>query len=172
MKHLWAPWRRGYIHSLTRPFDRPPKDKGKEKGCLFCRAHKSDRRRWVLGRGKNALVMMNLYPYAAGHLMVAPRRHVARPGLLRDEELLELWQWVNQSMRHLDQALHAEGYNIGVNIGRPAGAGIPGHMHIHVVPRWNGDTNFMPVLASTKVISDSMDSLYRELKNCFSAGKN
>ena len=154
MKALWAPWRQPFV--MRSP----------GKGCLFCKARRSrdDKRAWVVHRGKYAMVMLNLYPYNNGHIMVVPYRHVSKFSRLKDNELLEIWRLVERFMKKLDQKIHPHGYNVGLNLGRVAGAGVPGHMHVHIVPRWNADTNMMPVIGQTKVISASLQSLYRMLK--------
>lgn len=110
--------------------------------------------------------MLNLYPYNNGHLMVAPKRHKSALGDLRVEELTDLMLLLNQTTELIGKALKPDGYNIGINMGKVAGAGYPGHLHIHIVPRWAGDTNFMPVIANTKIISESLDALYKRLKSC------
>ncbi|MBI4227529.1 MAG: HIT domain-containing protein, partial [Candidatus Omnitrophica bacterium] len=147
---VWAPWRRRY---LLAP---------KGRGCLFCRARRArdDRRHWVVHRTRHAVVMLNLYPYTNGHVLIAPNRHVGRLDRLTDGERVALWQLAGEFTRRLDRALAPHGYNIGANLGRAAGAGVVGHLHLHVVPRWIGDTNFMPVLSDTRVISDSLDAVY------------
>ena len=153
MDRVWAQWRR---HYLTAP---------KARGCVFCRAHRStqDRRHWVVHRGRHALVLMNLYPYTNGHLLIAPNRHIGRLDRLTDAERVELWRLAGRFIQRLGRTLKPHGYNVGVNLGRAAGAGIVGHLHVHVVPRWVGDTNFLPVLGDTRVISDSLDAVYRRL---------
>jgi ATP adenylyltransferase len=108
--------------------------------------------------------MLNLYPYNNGHVMVAPYRHVRDLNALSDKEMLDLMKLVNRSVRALSKKLKPHGYNIGVNMGKVAGAGYAGHIHIHIVPRWTGDTNFMPVVANSKIVSESLDSVYRLLK--------
>lgn len=109
--------------------------------------------------------MLNLYPYTNGHVLIAPNRHVGRLDRLTDGERVALWQLAGEFTRRLDRALAPHGYNIGANLGRAAGAGVVGHLHLHVVPRWIGDTNFMPVLSDTRVISDSLDAVYHLLKS-------
>jgi len=153
---LWAPWRGRYIARLG---GRPA------RGCLFCRARRAtdDHRHWVVSRGRRAFVLLNCYPYNNGHLLVAPNRHVAGVRQLQDAELLELWRLADRFLHRLDRILRPHGYNVGLNLGHAAGAGVPGHLHLHVVPRWHGDTNFMSTVAGTKVISDSLESLYRRL---------
>ncbi len=154
MDKLWAPWRMNYIRNSK-----------KEKGCLFCRILKSkkDKNDLVVFRSKYATAMLNLYPYNNGHIMVSPKRHVASLELLNTQETIDLMGALNKAKRLLDKTLKPQGYNIGINIGRAAGAGIEGHLHIHIVPRWNGDTNFMPALFSTKIISQSLKELHRQL---------
>jgi ATP adenylyltransferase len=146
---LWAPWRSAYVthkpHGVTR--------------CIFCFGRLGAverRRRLVLYAGPLALVMLNRYPYNNGHLMVAPRRHVASLELLTREELIELSTIVANSVQRLRTAYAPAGLNVGLNLGRAAGAGIADHMHWHLVPRWEGDTNFMPVIASTRVLPQSL----------------
>ncbi|MFA5038758.1 MAG: HIT domain-containing protein [Candidatus Omnitrophota bacterium] len=154
MKRLWAPWRMAYIT-----------DK-KTKGCLFCRIRRSrqDRKNFVFLRTQHSLAVLNLYPYNNGHLMVAPLRHVRSLSLLPEPELLDLMRCLKKCQVLLTRILKPQGFNIGVNEGTMAGAGIEDHLHIHLVPRWRGDVNFMPVVASTKIISQSLESLYGELK--------
>ena len=118
----------------------------------------------MLVHGRLAFSILNKFPYNNGHLLVAPYRHVARISDLREEECLDLWRLADDAIERLDRAFAPHGYNVGLNLGRPAGAGIPDHLHLHVVPRWIGDTNFMPAVAGTKVISQSLESAYRILK--------
>ncbi len=155
MNRVWAPWRR---HYLTVP---------KRRGCIFCLAYRSrqDRRHRVLHRGRHAMVLMNLYPYTNGHLLVTPNRHINRLDRLTDAERVELWRLADRFIRRLDQTLKPHGYNLGVNLGRAAGAGIVGHLHLHLVPRWAGDTNFITSVGDLRVISDSLDAVYRLLKS-------
>lgn len=155
LARLWAPWRSGYVRSTH---------KKKEKGCIFCSAAGSPQEKFVVARTRHSRVMLNRFPYNNGHLMVSPRRHVADLALLSDDELLDLFKTVNRAKKALHRLLKPAGYNIGVNIGREAGAGIVSHVHVHIVPRWAGDTNFMPVVAGTKVVSQSLAELKRLLK--------
>ena len=152
MEQIWAPWRTVYI--------------GKSHGgdCIFCQKLNSDQDRanLLLTRGDKTFVIMNLYPYNNGHLLIAPKRHVGEIEDLTGEEMLELFQ-VTQKMVKVLRAFNPEGFNVGINIGRIAGAGVPGHFHIHVVPRWGGDTNFMPVFGDVKVISESLEVTYQKL---------
>lgn len=152
--NLWAPWRMGYLKNIK-----------KEKGCLFCRVFKSnkDADNLLLHRSTHAFSMLNLYPYNNGHLMVAPVRHVPSLEMLGDKEICDCLGLVTKTKRLLDRVLKPDGYNIGINIGRAGGAGFDRHLHIHIVPRWFGDTNFMPTLAGTRIISQSLKALYQEL---------
>ncbi len=159
---LWAPWRYSYLrsaHSATPE-------------CIFCFGKLSAaqrKRRLVLVATERSLVMLNLYPYNNGHLMVAPRRHVASPELLSRDERAEIGEVVAAAVRALRSELRPVGLNVGANLGRAAGAGFADHMHWHVVPRWDGDNNFMPVLASTRVLSQSLEDSYRQLSPVFKA---
>ncbi len=160
---LWAPWRYAYLRSA-----------GKPQQCIFCFGDLDPderRQRFVLHASRRALVMMNAYPYNNGHLMVAPRRHVAAPEDLKPRERAELTELITRTIALLRKALNPEGFNVGANLGRVAGAGFADHMHWHVVPRWAGDNNFMPVLASTRVLSQSLVDSYDQLHHLFKAIK-
>jgi ATP adenylyltransferase len=143
-----------------------------EPGCLFCRVREADpaedRANLVVWRGERALVMLNKFPYNSGHVMVAPRAHVPSLEDLDDEDGLALHRAVSKSLTVLRAELKPEGFNVGVNIGKVAGAGIPDHVHVHAVPRWNGDTNFMPVLAETKVVNEHLERTWEKLAAAFS----
>lgn len=154
MKQLWAPWRVSYITN-------PPH----QTGCVFCEADKSDddRGRLVLARQEHTILMLNRYPYTNGHLMVAPRRHIAAIGDLQDDELLELMHGVQKATELLREVAQPGGYNIGINQGKASGAGIEEHLHVHVVPRWNGDTNFMSVVNDIRVIPEGLLESYDRL---------
>lgn len=165
MDRLWAPWRKAYI----RP-------KGKKKpgsGCLFCRLARGARRagEHVLAHSRLSFAVLNLYPYNNGHVLVLPRRHVKGVELLTDAERLDWLALYVRIEKALRKALRPHGINIGINLGIAAGAGIPGHLHLHVVPRWKGDVNFMPVLGHTKVISESLESVHRELTRALGKGE-
>lgn len=149
-KKLWAPWRKKF---LTCP---------KERGCIFCEKprFKKDRRDLILERGKTMFTILNLYPYNNGHVMIAPYRHLKSPTLMTPEEWGELFYYMKRTVAVIDAVLKPHGYNMGMNVGRVAGAGFDKHVHWHIVPRWNGDTNFMPVVAGEKVISESLDALW------------
>ena len=157
MKRIWAPWRVEYIR-MEKP-----------KGCILCGKPKesNDEANYILYRGKHNYVMLNLYPYNPGHLMVAPYRHLATPEDLTPEERNEHFEILNRALGALRAAFNAPGFNIGMNVGKVAGAGIDDHFHTHIVPRWAGDTNFMPVLADTKVINEALAETYRKLKGEF-----
>ena len=154
MEHIWAPWRIEYVL------------REKEKGCIFCDKPKEDKDsdNLILYRGESNFVIMNNYPYNPGHLMVAPYRHIADLQDLSAEELYEHFDIVRKSATALREALNPDGFNIGINMGRVAGAGIEGHIHTHIVPRWQGDTNFMPVIAEIKVIAEALTATYAKLK--------
>jgi ATP adenylyltransferase len=154
MKELWAPWRAEYITSSH------------EKGCIFCTRLKKrdDRQNLILYRGKKAFIILNRYPYNSGHLMIAPRAHKADLTRLTGAERAELFELVILASRILSKAMPVDGLNIGLNIGEVAGSSIKDHLHIHVVPRFLGDTNFMPVVGQTKVQSFSLEDTYNSLK--------
>lgn len=160
MDKLWAPWRMKYIEGID-----------KDDGCIFCTkpTESADRDNLILCRGKKNFVLMNLYPYNNGHLMVVPYQHTSTMSDLDTETVVELWELCNRSVTILSSAFRAEGFNLGLNIGRVAGAGIDQHLHMHIVPRWNGDTNFMPVTGETKVISQSLEDAYDALLPHFQA---
>lgn len=162
MDKLWAPWRSKYIAKA-----------GSIKGCIFCSKPKSkkDRMNYIVYRSRHSFSVLNIYPYNNGHLMIVPYRHVNDISKLNDEEALDLMRLLKDSQELLSKTMRPDGYNIGINIGRAAGAGLKDHVHIHLVPRWVGDSNFMPVFASTKVISESLDALYDRLKKCSRARK-
>lgn len=148
---LWAPWRLEYILS----------DKG--PGCIFCAAAEGEEEhaRWIVERGERCFTILNTFPYAPGHLMVAPVRHVAELEELDDEETAELLGLARRGVAALRNAMSPHGFNVGLNLGEVAGAGIADHLHLHVVPRWEGDNNFMPVLADTRVIPQALEAARR-----------
>lgn len=154
MNKIWAPWRIAYIKNIK-----------KEKGCLFCRAFKSsqDKKNLVFMRSNHCIAMLNLYPYNNGHILIAPNRHIKYIELLNNEELLDLMATAAKIKTILDKILRPQGYNIGMNLGKIAGAGIDKHLHMHIVPRWSADTNFMPTVSDAKIISQSLDALYKEI---------
>jgi ATP adenylyltransferase len=140
-----------------------------EDDCFLCRffANDDDAASHVLFRGKTAFVILNAYPYNSGHLMVAPNRHVGRLDELSVEERAELMEVTNTSIDRIEEGLSAHGFNVGLNLGRVAGAGIPGHLHVHIVPRWGGDTNFMPVVGDTKVLPEMLAETDAKLRPLF-----
>ena len=156
LDRLWSPWRLEYVKSAV----------ASPSGCFLCEADNAgeDRARLVLYRERLTFVMMNLFPYNNGHLLVSSRRHVANLEDLSLEELTSLFDVVRKSKGWLDKAYSPHGYNIGVNIGRVAGAGHPEHVHVHIVPRWEGDVNFMPVLGAVKVISEGLQASWDAIK--------
>ena len=159
---LWAPWR--YVY-LTAP-------RANSKRCIFCvgKLDEAARRKLlVLFENRGAVVMLNKYPYNNGHVMIAPRRHVASPELLTRAERSTIADLLAASVKAMRTALKPDGFNLGANIGRAAGAGFADHIHWHVVPRWDGDNNFMPVLASTRVLSQSLQDSFRQLRPVFKA---
>ena len=160
MERLWAPWRMSYVGAADRT-----------DGCLFCDALASsdDRKVLVLLRRPLAFLILNAFPYASGHLMAALTRHVGILGEATAAELGEATGLVQRSIRALDRTYRPDGYNIGINQGRVAGAGVEGHLHIHVVPRWNGDTNFMPVLGQVRVLPESLEATYDRLSAALAA---
>ncbi len=154
MQQLWAPWRIEYIRME------------KMDECIFCKfpEEEDDEKNLILYRGKHAFVIMNNYPYNPGHVMVAPYRHVGEIEDLSEEEWEDVHTLTTLMVRAIKRAMNPQGFNIGLNIGGVAGAGIEGHLHVHIVPRWNGDTNFMPVISDTKVIVQGIRENYKELK--------
>jgi ATP adenylyltransferase len=157
MKKLWAPWRMQYIKEAV--IENPGE-------CIFClNAQKNnDRERLVLFRGKTALVVMNKFPYNNGHLLIAPYRHIGSFSQLSDEELLEMQRLIDRCISAMEATMHPQGFNIGVNIGRVAGAGVEDHIHYHLLPRWNGDTNYLPIFGEVKVISEDLWDTYVKIK--------
>ncbi len=162
MDRLWAPWRMQYIQNVDK----------KDEGCIFCNkpAETDDRKNLILYRGTSCFVMMNLFPYNNGHLMVVPYQHTSDILSLDQQSVSELWSLVCLSKKVLSKSFCPEGFNIGMNLGRVSGAGIDQHIHMHIVPRWNGDSNFMPVIGNTKVISQAIEDTYDALQPHFKAG--
>jgi ATP adenylyltransferase len=160
MNKLWAPWRMKYIKSI---------DKSASQECIFCSKPNelNDKTNFILLRGKCSFVILNAFPYSNGHLMVVPFLHTSELDALVKPISDELWQHVVMCKNVLKRAYNPDGFNIGMNLGRPAGAGIDQHLHIHIVPRWNGDTNFMPVIDETRVISEGLSDTYDSLLPIF-----
>lgn len=154
VKRLWAPWRMDYILGE------------RENGCVFCRkfAESRDVENYVVYRGTTAGIIMNIHPYTNGHIMIIPYRHAGELDDLEDNELVEMMLLTRKGVQMLRRAMRPHGFNIGINIGAAAGAGIDDHLHIHVVPRWQNDTNFMPVLADVRVIPESLSDTYKRLQ--------
>lgn len=159
MKSLWAPWRMEFITAAHQ---------GSGK-CLFCRLSAAPKSlsSLVICQGKKAFVVLNRYPYLNGHLLVVPRRHLADMSKLKKEEHVELGRLVSRSLVALKKALSPQGFNVGLNLGRAAGAGIEDHLHYHVVPRWIGDSNFMPVIGETRVLPEFITDTYKKLVKYF-----
>ncbi len=157
-EQLWAPWRLNYIENAD-----------KAVGCIFCNfpaeGLDQDEKNLILYRGAHAFIILNAFPYSNGHLMVVPYRHTSKMENFDDAEMLEVMQLTRLSIQLLKYAFEPDGFNLGVNMGRVAGAGIADHLHWHIVPRWNGDTNFMPVLADVRVIPESLGVVYTRLRD-------
>ena len=154
MEKLWAPWREKFILCEKQP------------GCFLCRTarEKQDKKNYILYRGKKCFVILNRYPYNTGHLMVAPFRHVGKLEDLKEDEADEFLKITQFCIKAIKKGMRPQGINLGMNLGKVSGAGVADHLHLHVVPRWLGDTNFMPVVAKTKVVSMSLSNVYRILK--------
>lgn len=164
MKFLYVPWRSKYVKDI-----RVKKEGVPENECVFCQkiSENDDAQHFILGRYKYNIVILNLHPYNTGHLMVIPLKHVKNLHEMSKEELNELTQLTSISTKIIQEQLKADGINIGMNLGKAAGAGIPDHLHMHVLPRWTGDTNFLPLLAETKTISMDLHKIYNDLKSKF-----
>ena len=162
MERLWSPWRSRYVTSGEA-----------DEGCFLCVRiagdEGGDAEAGILYRGEAVFVILNAFPYNSGHLMVAPARHVGEPEELGAPERRELTDVTFSAVGVMRTALKPHGFNIGMNLGRVAGAGVPGHLHVHVVPRWGGDTNFMPVIGDTKVMPETLDQTYAKLREGFAA---
>ncbi len=158
IKKLWAPWRYRYIEDLY---------KLNENRCIFCidRNEEPSEENLILYKSKHSFLIMNYFPYNCGHLMVAPYKHVSSLEQLSSEELSDTMSLIAFSLKLLKKTLKPEGFNVGMNIGKAAGAGVEGHVHVHVVPRWVGDTNFMPLIGGTKVIPQLVTETYRRIRN-------
>jgi ATP adenylyltransferase len=156
MDHLWAPWRLSYVAKPAPP---------QADECFICSglAAAKDRENLIALRAPRTVVVLNRFPYNNGHLLVAPLAHKGKLDQLDSDELVELMETLRMMTGVIEQLMNPDGFNIGLNLGRVAGAGLPGHLHWHLVPRWNGDTNFMPVLGDAKVINQSLDSLWQML---------
>lgn len=153
LKRIWAPWRIEYILSP------------KLKKCIFCSAikEKSDEKNFIIERAKKCFVILNKYPYTNGHIMIVPYEHISDIEKIDIKTLTEMMKLTQKYILKLKHKMKPDGFNIGFNIGKVAGAGIKDHLHLHIVPRWNGDTNFMPVISNTRIISESLQSVYKKL---------
>ncbi len=160
MKVLWTPWRYEYIKSFEK------KNSKENNECIFCKISKesTDDENYIVVRKRKVFVVLNIYPYNTGHLMIVPYRHVASIEDLTQEELQELAETIKLMVQALRKTYSPHGFNIGANIGRDAGAGIDQHFHVHVLPRWRGDTNFMPIIAGTKVIPETLDTTLKKIR--------
>ncbi len=162
MDILWAPWRSSYVENVDNI-----------ESCFLCNAISQPEERWrdvlVLHKSSESFIILNKYPYNSGHLMIVPIKHTGNYEELSENTILDMDRLLRLSLRALKEVFKPHGFNIGYNIGRPAGAGLESHIHMHVVPRWNGDTNFMPVIAHTKVISQNLLSTYDRLKEALSS---
>jgi ATP adenylyltransferase len=161
LQRLWAGWRSEYIEGTTQP--RP-------EGCVFCAliaSEEPDDRTYVLWRGEHTAALLNAYPYTSGHLMVMPRHHVGELEDLSTEVTGELWDAVTNAVRALKAAYRPEGVNVGINLGQAAGAGLPGHLHVHALPRWGGDTNFMTTVAEARVMPESLPVTWQKLRTAW-----
>ena len=157
MKNLYSPWRIDYILQE------------KKDGCILCEKPKAndDKSHLILKRGKYTYILMNLYPYNSAHLMIVPFRHLAKISELKDEEFLEMAKMVQLCEKVLTKVYKPDGFNIGMNLGEVAGAGVADHLHIHIVPRWIGDTNFISTIGKTRVIPEKIEGVYKKLKDEF-----
>ena len=155
MDKLWAPWRVKYVTKIVK----------RTKGCVFCSIlkEKKDKKNFIVTRTKYAYSVLNIYPYNNGHMLIVPNRHVPDLSDLKREEREDLLDLLEATKALLDKRMHPDGYNIGINLGKAAGAGFPKHIHIHLVPRWKGDVNFMPITGHTKVVSQSLKALHEQL---------
>lgn len=155
MDRLWAGWRSSYVTSLSQPAD----------DCLFCRLPSaSEAQSLIVLRGPEAYVVLNRYPYTTGHVMVAPYRHADEPDRLTDNEVHDVWSLLVRARQAISQAMSPAGFNLGANLGRVSGAGVPGHFHLHLVPRWEGDANFMTTIGSTRVIPEDLADTWEKLR--------
>ena len=161
MERIWAPWRQSYVSNARS-----------DTSCIFCLGHagKDDRERLILARSDYSLMMLNRYPYTGGHLMVAPLRHTAELDELSDAELLDLMHLLSRGHVLLKRVASPDGFNVGINLGKAAGAGVEEHLHIHIVPRWNGDSNFMTVVGDVRVIPDGLTETYERLSAALAEG--
>jgi ATP adenylyltransferase len=166
MDRLWAPWRMSYVTA--------PKPASGEEPCFICRglAGTDDRANLIALRTEHSVVVLNRYPYNNGHLLIAPRSHKGQLNELDAVEILQTQETLRRMVDALEELMKPEGFNIGLNLGRAAGAGLPGHLHWHIVPRWHGDSNYMSVTADTRVLVQSLDSLWEMLTEWLGSRKS
>jgi ATP adenylyltransferase len=157
MERLWAPWRLAYVAGAS----------GDRDACIFCQVTETEREDLIVARGQGTYVILNLYPYNSGHLMIVPDRHIADLATATPEELSELMCFTRRAEMAVTEAYAPQGINIGINLGRTAGAGIIGHLHVHLVPRWNGDTNFMSVVGNVRVLPEDLGTTAKKLRPIF-----
>lgn len=173
METIWAPWRLDYV---AEDPEKKKQASSNQKECFLCRYRREkgskDRENLLLVRGEKAMVVFNRYPYNNGHLLITPQEHLADLVEIPVDVQAECQELLAQMVTLLRETIHPDGFNVGLNLGHVAGAGLPGHMHWHIVPRWNGDTNFMPVLGNTKVIPQSLDALYDLLSEKLNSPEN
>jgi ATP adenylyltransferase len=157
MKRIWSPWRMKYIEGH-----------GKETGCIFCEALKQrDKQALIVARGKRSYVILNRYPYTSGHLMIVPHEHVETIEKVPEETWLEMFALTNRALAALRSVYRAPAFNLGANIGEAAGAGVADHVHLHVVPRWSGDTNFLSVLGEVRVLPESLEETWKKVRKAW-----
>jgi diadenosine tetraphosphate (Ap4A) HIT family hydrolase len=169
LEHLWAGWRREYIVEATER-ERSGDGAHDEESCVFCRLARSgppSEDNLVVWRGESAFVVMNAYPYATGHVLVMPLRHLWHLTDLTEGESAEMWSATQRAVVAIESAFEPDGLNMGANLGRAAGAGLPGHVHLHVLPRWSGDTNFMTSVAETRVLPESLQLSWKRLSDAW-----
>ncbi|MFQ3609920.1 MAG: HIT domain-containing protein [Fimbriimonadales bacterium] len=156
-ERLWAPWRMQYVSTANQP----------SEGCIFCTkpAEPRDAENLIVARSSLCFAILNLYPYTSGHLMVVPYRHTSDFASLSPDESLDLFQLAQHCVRALEHTYRPDGFNIGFNLGRSAGAGIEGHLHMHIVPRWHGDTNYMTTIGEVRVLPETLEQTYERLKH-------
>jgi ATP adenylyltransferase len=175
LDHLWAGWRSEYVESVPNPPEDEavtPSTVAEENTCVFCRIvldRSDDVDRGVISETALTVAMLNAYPYASGHLLVMPRRHVQEIGDLTSDEAADLWLVALQGSAAVQRAYEPDGMNLGANLGRAAGAGIPRHLHLHIVPRWSGDTNFMTTIASARVLPEPLPRSWEKLRSAWNS---
>ncbi|MEZ0289712.1 MAG: HIT domain-containing protein [Sulfolobales archaeon] len=150
---LWSPWRMSYISTVDKIIE-----------CIFCKALEEPERYHVITVTEHSILMLNAYPYNTAHVMIAPKRHVPDLILLEDREILDMFSLMKKTIQAIRKEYNPQGFNIGVNIGRVAGAGVESHVHIHIVPRWSGDTNFLPIISATKTIPEDLETTRKRIK--------